>query len=123
MYLKNEGGIMMSMHSLKEFQEFNEEKFTKRVIFNEGGSTVFVLNFMPGQQLPQHKHPGTEVYLFVVTGNGTFTIDGKETEVKAQDVVHSSGNEDLAFVNSGNEPVSLYVILTKTPSEDYAKNI
>lgn len=103
--------------------EYSSEKFTKRVIFKKGESTAFVLNFAPGQQLPPHKHPGTEVFLFVVGGSGTFTIDGEELQVAANDVAHCSGEELLAFKNSGSEPVSLYVVLTKVPSPEYAKDI
>jgi quercetin dioxygenase-like cupin family protein len=113
----------MGLHNFKEYQEFNEDKFTKRVIFNEGGSTAFVLNFMPGQELAPHKHPGSEVYLFVVTGSGKVMIDGKETEVKAQDIIHSGGDGLLSFTNSGSEPASLYVVLSKTPNAEYSKNI
>lgn len=113
----------MSKQSIKDFQEFSSERFTKRVIYNEGGSTAFVLNFEPGQKLPDHKHPGSEVYLLVLSGSGTVTIGGKDIEMNAQDVVHSGGNDELAFVNSGNERTSVYVVLSKTPSEDFAKNI
>ena len=91
--------------------------------FNEGGSTVFVLNFMPGQQLAPHKHPGSEVYLYVVTGSGTVIIDGTETQVSTQDVIHSGGDGLLSFTNNGSEPASLYVVLSKTPSKEYAKDI
>ncbi|MEH6993425.1 cupin domain-containing protein [Neobacillus drentensis] len=78
---------------------------------------------MPGQQLPVHKHPGTEVYLYVVTGTGTFIIDGQEAPVLEADLVQVGGDEELAFNNNGSEPVSLYVVLSKVPSEQYAKNI
>lgn len=113
----------MNKQSVQAFKEYSEEKFTKRIIFNEGGSTVFVLNFMPGQQLPEHTHPGTEVYLLVLEGEGTFIIDGKETTVAANDVVHCSSEEKLAFNNNGNNPVSLYVMLNKIPNENFVKNI
>lgn len=113
----------MEMQSVNGYQEYSEEKFTKRVIFNTGNSTAFVLNFMPGQKLPAHKHPGAEVYLYVLNGNGTIIIDGKETEVKAADLIHTNDVEELAFTNSSSEPVSLYVVLTKLPSQEYAKNI
>jgi quercetin dioxygenase-like cupin family protein len=113
----------MEMQSIKSYQEYSEEKFTKRVIFNTGESTAFVLNFLPGQKLPAHKHPGAEVYLFVLNGLGTVIIDGKETEVKAADLIHTSDDEELAFTNSGSEPVSLYVVLNKLPNPEYAKNI
>lgn len=113
----------MEKNSLKTYQEFSDEKFTKRVISKKGESTAFVLNFLPGQQVLAHKHPGAEVYLFVVTGFGTFIIDGKEAEVTESDLVHVSSDEEMAFKNSGTEPVSLYVVLSKIPSEQYAKNI
>ena len=58
----------MEKNTLKSFMEYSEDKFTKRVIYKKGETTAFVLNFMPGQQLPAHKHPNTEVYLLVVTG-------------------------------------------------------
>lgn len=113
----------MEINSVKAYQEFSEERFTKRIIFKKGETTAFVLNFLPGQQLPVHKHPGTEVYLYVVTGNGTFIIDGQENVVSEADLVHVGGEEELAFHNTGNEPVSLYVTLSKVPNEQYAKNI
>ncbi|WHY01917.1 cupin domain-containing protein [Neobacillus sp. DY30] len=113
----------MEKSTLKAYQEYSEERFTKRIIYKKGETTAFVLNFSPGQQLPVHKHPGTEVYLYVVTGSGVFIIDGLETEVSEADIIHVGGEEELAFTNTGNEPVSLYVILSKVPSEQYAQNI
>jgi quercetin dioxygenase-like cupin family protein len=113
----------MELKSLQEHLEYSEDKFTKRIIFKMGDSTVFILNFLPGQKLPAHKHPGTEVYLLVLTGNGTFTIDGVNTEVSKQDVIHTSAEEELAFENTGSELVSLYVMLNKIPDERYAQNI
>jgi quercetin dioxygenase-like cupin family protein len=113
----------MDKNSVKAFMEYSDERFTKRVIFKKGETTAFVLNFLPGQQLPTHKHPGTEVYLYVVTGSGTIIIDGTETEVTESDLIHVSEQEEMAFKNSGSEPISLYVVLSKIPSEQYAKNI
>ncbi|RHW31197.1 cupin domain-containing protein [Neobacillus notoginsengisoli] len=113
----------MEKQSLSPYMEFSKERFTKRIIFKKGESTAFVLNFNPGQQLPPHKHPGTEVFLHVLSGIGTFIIDGAEQEVSANDVVHCGGEEMLAFKNNGSGPVSLYVILSKVPSPEYAKDI
>lgn len=113
----------MEKQSLQAFKEYSDEKFTKRIIYNKGGSTVFVLNFKPGQELPEHTHPGTEVYLLILEGDGTFIIDGKELPVTTNDVVHCSSEERMAFKNSGSNPVSLYVALNKIPNENFAKNI
>jgi quercetin dioxygenase-like cupin family protein len=113
----------MEKNSIKAFQEFSEERFTKRIIYKKGETTAFVLNFLPGQKLPTHKHPGTEVYLYVVTGNGTLILDDQETVITEADIIHVGGEEELAFNNNGNEPVSLYVNLSKVPSKRYAQNI
>jgi len=103
----------MEKQSIKTYQEFSEDKFTKRVIYNNDSSTAFVLNFFPGQKLPAHKHPGAEVYLLVVSGSGTIIIDGKEIGITEKDAIHTSDDEELSFINTSSEPVSLYVVLNK----------
>jgi quercetin dioxygenase-like cupin family protein len=113
----------MELKSLAPFQEFNDMHFTKKVVHKHGESVVFILNFLTGQELPEHKHPGTEVYFFVLQGEGTLITNGNETEVKKGDIIHCPGNETLAFINSGSEPVSAYVVLNKVPSEQYALDI
>ncbi|WP_078547816.1 cupin domain-containing protein [Litchfieldia alkalitelluris] len=113
----------MRQVNLKDYIEYNNERFTKRVIFKEGESTVFMLNFLPTQSLPEHNHPGTNVYLLVVNGEGTFTINGENTKVKKNDVILCNGEESLAFVNDGQYKTSLYVMLNKVPNEHYVENI
>lgn len=113
----------MKKETLDSFIEYNEDSFTKRIVYKEGESTVFVLNFMPNQALPAHKHPGTNVYLLVLDGEGTFTIDQEVTKVKKNDVVLCTGDEELSFVNDGNQNVSLYVMLNKIPDERFVQNI
>jgi mannose-6-phosphate isomerase-like protein (cupin superfamily) len=113
----------MEKKKIKEAIEYNDSRFTKRIIFNAGGNSVFVLNFNPSQELPTHTHPGSELFLKVIQGQGTLIINGQETEISIQDIVHVSGDEEFAFRNSSNEPVSLYVTLCKIPSKQYTQNI
>lgn len=113
----------MEQANLNNYIEYNQERFTKRVIFKEGESgAVFILNFAPKQALPSHKHPGTNVYLLVLEGGGTFTIDSKEIEVQKHDIILCTGEEELAFQN-GQENTSLYVMLSKIPNEKFVQNI
>lgn len=114
---------MMEKLSLLDYQEFSEERFTKRILFKKGESTVFLLNFLPGQELPKHTHPGTEVYILTLRGEGTFTIDGEEVNTAANETVHVSGTEELSYKNTGSEPVTLYVMLNKIPDERFVQNI
>ncbi|WP_226037047.1 cupin domain-containing protein [Aquibacillus saliphilus] len=113
----------MKKQNLSEYIEFSEERFTKRVVFKEGQSTVFLLNFKPGQSLPAHKHPGTNVYLQLLQGEGTFTFDGEKVAVTKDDILVAGGDEELSFANDGSSNVSLYVMLNKIPDDSYAKDV
>jgi quercetin dioxygenase-like cupin family protein len=112
----------MQLQSLADFIVYNEEKFTKRVIFKEGESTVFVLNFSKNQALPAHKHPGTNVFIQVIEGEGTFHVDGESLSVSKHDVIHFTGEEEMSFI-SGEGNTSLYVMLNKIPDDRYVKEI
>lgn len=113
----------MNKENLNSFIEFQEERFTKRIVFKEKGTTAFVLNFKPGQSLPAHNHPGSVVYLQLLRGEGTFAIDSKETTAKENDVLVLNGEEELSFINNSSTDTSLYVILTKIPGPGYAENV
>ncbi|MCM3586863.1 cupin domain-containing protein [Mesobacillus maritimus] len=113
----------MEKQTLNQYQEFNEERFTKRIVFKKGDNTVFLLNFLPGQELPPHAHPGSDVFIQMMQGEGTFTVDGKEASLKQNEVLHCQDQEKLAFKNTGTEPVTLYVVLTKIPDERFAQDI
>ncbi|MFD1903784.1 hypothetical protein ACFSQ7_06240 [Paenibacillus rhizoplanae] len=39
---------------------------------------MFVLNFMPGQKLPVHKHPGADVYILALHGDGAIHVNEEE---------------------------------------------
>jgi mannose-6-phosphate isomerase-like protein (cupin superfamily) len=113
----------MEQKHLSDFQEFSENNFTKRVVYKKGESVVFVLNFKPGQELPSHKHLGTQVFLSVLEGSGTINTDGKETLINKDDLINVGGDEQFSFKNTGESNLSLYVILSKIPDERYAQNV
>ncbi|MFF2912577.1 cupin domain-containing protein [Paenibacillus sp. NPDC057934] len=109
------------MHKLllSEAIQYQEGRFTKRILFQEGESVVFVLNFLPGQQLPTHTHPETDVYILMLDGSGTVTVDGDDKEIIKGEVIHIGGKEAFSFHNSGEIPASLHVVLCKVPDPSY----
>lgn len=113
----------MEIKRLGEFTDFQESRFTKRIVHKQDESVVFVLNFQDGQQLPPHKHPGTQVYILVLQGQGVITVDGRETEIGKNDIVRVGGDEEFSFANAAGEKTSLYVCLNKIPDERYAEEI
>ncbi len=119
----NREALLMERKSLQEVRDFSEEKFTKRVLFQKGESVVFVLNFMPGQSLPPHKHPGTNVFILVQEGKGIINVDGVETAVSTNDALVCEGEEQFSFSNTGSVPARLYVVINKIPNQKYAQNV
>ncbi|UPK47449.1 cupin domain-containing protein [Paenibacillus pabuli] len=113
----------MNITSLPAVKGFSADRFTKRILFQQGGGVTFVLHFLPGQQLPVHKHPGSDVILLVVEGTGTIILDRKEQEVKQEDVICCSGETEFAFHNSGDREVRLFVVLNHVPDASYAQDV
>jgi len=112
----------MEKQTLSDFQEYREEKFTKKIVFKKEGHVAFLLNFGPGHQLPTHNHPGATVYLTVLEGSGFMIADGSETAVTTGDLVQVEGHEAFAYRSADDTRSSLSVVLINTPSEEYAKN-
>lgn len=101
------------LKNLAEFQEFNEGRFVRTNLFQEGKTTAFMLNLLSGQSVPPHPHPDAHVYLYVVEGEGIFIIDEKELSVSEKDIVHCSDREMLAIKNESERPLSIYVVIAK----------
>ncbi|WP_379136847.1 cupin domain-containing protein [Paenibacillus sp. sgz500958] len=113
----------MEKKQISEALQYSEERFTKRILFQKGESVVFILNFMPGQQLPVHKHPGTDVYIHALEGKGTVVVDEANSPFEKGDLIHIDGNESFAYSNTGDTPASLHVVLCKIPSPEYAREV
>lgn len=113
----------MKISNVTQFQEYKEAAFTKRIVHKEADNVIFVLNFTPNAELPTHNHPGANVYLLVLEGNGMVTVNGEETAVAQGDIIHITGDEQFSYRGGAEGNSSLHVVLTKTPSEKYAQNI
>ncbi|HLQ73620.1 MAG TPA: cupin domain-containing protein [Bacillota bacterium] len=105
----------MDFHLIKEAQQFNLERFTKIDMIKTRTSVAFVLNFLPGQEMKAHHHPNKELYLLVIEGEGTLTIDGEEKIVKKGDVIFCEEEEMIGFINTSEDNVSIYATMSKLP--------
>lgn len=102
----------MENNNIKSAQTFSEERFTKIDIFKSRNSSMFMLNFIPGQTMKSHGHPGKELYLHVLSGHGEFTIDEEKITVAENDVIHLEADETIGFEN-GDDNTSIYVTMNK----------
>ncbi|WP_342437337.1 cupin domain-containing protein [Paenibacillus sp. FSL L8-0436] len=114
---------MMEKKTLVEAIQYQEERFTKKILFQKGDSVMFMLNFMPGQQLPAHKHPGADVFILALKGNGIINVNDVEQDLAEGDVIHLAGDESFSYRNNGHQPASLHVVISKVPGPAYTQEI
>lgn len=103
----------MNIKNIQESQTYSDTRFTKNIIFQEGKSTAFILNLLPGQVLPPHPHPNAHVYLLVLEGSGLCIIDGEKQEINEKNAIHCQYEQRLSIENNSEHPLSLYVVLAK----------
>lgn len=94
---------------------YSESTFTKRVLFSEEKVLNFVLNLMPGQSIPPHKHEDSDLILHVITGGGELTVNGETQDVVMGDVLYCVGEDEFSLRNNTNENLSCFIVLTPRP--------
>jgi quercetin dioxygenase-like cupin family protein len=114
--VKIRGDDNMKIQQIKDRIAFHENTFTKRVIFNEEKVLAFVLNMMPGQEIPPHQHEESDLVLHVMTGGAELTVDGKTQNITVGDVIHCVGSEVFSMKNNTNENLSCFVVIAPRPT-------
>ena len=105
----------MKIEKISEKMVYSQDTFTKRVLFSEEKVLNFVLNLMPGQQIPPHKHEDSDLILHVVTGGGDLTVDGKTQNLTTGDVIYCVGEEEFSLKNNTTENLSCFIVITPRP--------
>jgi quercetin dioxygenase-like cupin family protein len=108
----------MKRSTLASFQNYQEKGFSKINLYKDGNTNIFTLNFLPGQYMPEHYHPGAQLIFHVLAGTGVFIVDGEEHEVTKDDILHVLGTEEVGFLNTGEDSAAIYVSLFSRPSEE-----
>jgi quercetin dioxygenase-like cupin family protein len=106
----------MKIEKLRDRIVYLENSLTKRVIFNEEKVLTFVLNMMPGQELPPHQHEDSDLVMHVLTGSAELTVDDNTQTITTGDVVHCVGNEVFSMKNNTNENLSCFVVIAPRPT-------
>ena len=68
------------------------------------GISAFLLNAAPGQGPGPHRHPYDEVQ-FIREGRALYTVDGREFEAGAGDILVIKAGEIHSFTCIGDEPL------------------
>ena len=100
----------MEKINIDDILDFAAEKSARKAIFKEGQLDTGLLLYAPGQITPDHKHSDIDEVFYVISGEGTITINDEEMLVKERDIIFSPHGETHGFYNnSANNWVVLQI--------------
>jgi len=79
------------------------------ILHSEKQIELVHLLLKPGENLAEHKNP-FDVIFFVAEGFGILSIEGKEFELKMNDVIKVTSDKNRAWKNNTNQDLRLLVI-------------
>jgi quercetin dioxygenase-like cupin family protein len=104
----------------KAYEAPNHRNYSSLRLFglDAGGPKQFVVGlsrFLPGGGAGPDASPPEKVY-FVLEGELTVIVDGKETVLKKHDSCFIGPNENREIINRGNEVCSILVAIAPSPA-------
>jgi quercetin dioxygenase-like cupin family protein len=111
--------IKRSLSEAKEYVAPNHRQCSTLRLFGAemGGSkglVVGVSHFLPGGGAGPDASPPEKVY-YVLAGELTVIVDGKETVLRKNDSCYIGPNENREIVNRGNEVCTILVAVAAAP--------
>lgn len=82
--------------------DFATARSARKAIFKEGHFDTGLLLYAPGQTTPEHKHSDIDEIFYVISGEGTITINNEEVLVKEKDIIFSPSGETHGFNNTSS---------------------
>lgn len=76
----------MQKHNLRELEEYSDKTFLPKVLINQPGYRLILLNLRAGQKVPEHATRET-VTVYAITGQITFYADGVPASLRAGEVL------------------------------------
>jgi len=65
----------------------------------------------PGASVGEHKHESETEYYIIISGTGFVNDNGKETEIKAGDVIITGGGAFHSIANTGTVPLVFHAVI------------
>lgn len=82
----------------------------RTVLFTGEESQLVVMNIPVGGEIGKENHPHVEQSLFILKGQATVMLDGKESQVGEGDVVVVTPGVKHNLINSGRAPLLVYTV-------------
>ncbi|KEZ91465.1 MULTISPECIES: cupin domain-containing protein [Clostridia] len=108
----------MEKININDILDFAAEKSARKAIFKEGQLDTGLLLYAPGQTTPDHKHSDIDEVFYVISGEGTITINNEEVLVKEKDIIFSPNGETHGFNNTSSDNWVVLQIKIETSKKD-----
>jgi mannose-6-phosphate isomerase-like protein (cupin superfamily) len=108
----------MEKININDILDFAAEKSARKAIFKEGQLDTGLLLYTPGQITPDHKHSDIDEVFYVISGEGTITINNEEVLVKERDIIFSPNGETHGFNNTSSDNWVVLQIKIETTKKD-----
>lgn len=108
----------MKKINIGDILDFAKEKSTRKAIFKEGQLDTGLLLYAPGQTTPDHKHSDIDEIFYVISGEGTITINNEEILVKEKDIIFSPNGEIHGFNNTSSNNWVVLQVKIDIPNKD-----
>lgn len=92
------------------------ESVTKAEVFETPRPRTVRLQLNADQQIPPHRHPGTNIVLYLIEGRVALGLDEDEFELAAGELVRFSGNQDTS--PTAIDPATAILVFASQPDSD-----
>lgn len=107
-------GSLVSVCRLLSFEQFDDKGVVRLPVDDGANFKSFVINILPGQEVPTHSHLGYEVILIPQTGSATlFSNNAKPVRLVRGSVYTDHFGATYGLRNTGSSPFQVLVILVK----------
>ena len=90
----------MNKINIGDILDFASERSARKAIFKEGQLHVGLLLYGPNKTTPDHKHTDIDEVFYVISGEGTITINNEEFIISEKDIILSPKEETHEFNNT-----------------------
>jgi mannose-6-phosphate isomerase-like protein (cupin superfamily) len=108
----------MNKINIGDILDFATEKSARKAIFKEDRLDTGLLLYAPGQTTPDHKHSDMDEVFYVISGEGTITINNEEMLLKQNDIIFSPNGETHGFNNTSSNNWVVLQIKIDTSKKD-----
>ncbi len=85
--------------------------FFRKVLFTGSNCQLVVMSLLPKEEIGMEVHPNVDQFFRIEAGTARVIMNGKETQVKADDVFIVPAGTDHNVINASiSEPLKLYTI-------------